>query len=190
MRTNVLVESPSDVMLMTRLLDAESQTFDVRFKDTGWGTYRYASAQTLLIDRRQPVALVINTQTTHPGLVTDQRLLAEDLIGPSVRSKSFRQLIAEPSLQALFFTRPGLIARAFGDGADEGGHILELGRLSHQYAYKRLDPGGTEESTFLKLFQALDEDDIAALRQESPIRELIAFVTEVGSPVASASAAS
>jgi hypothetical protein len=190
MRTNVLVESPSDVKLMTRLLDAEVQTFDVRFTDTGWGSYRYSAARTLLLMRRQPVALVINAQTTYPDLVDEQRMLAEDLMGSSARSKSFRQFVAKPSLQALFFTRPALIARAFGEGADEGGHILELGRLSPQYAYTRLDPGGTEEATFLKLFDALDDDDTAALRQESPIPELIAFVTEVGSPATTVQSAS
>jgi hypothetical protein len=187
MRTNLLLESPSDVILMTRLLDDESRMFDLRFKDTGWGTYRYASARTLLADRGQPVALVINVHTTYPSLITEQRLTSEDLVGPMSRRTSFCLLMAVPSLQALLFTRPNLIARAFGDGADDGGHLLELGRLSPQYAYKRLDPGGDEDATFLKLFQALDDDDIAALRQESPVRELIAFVTEVGSPAVAAS---
>ncbi len=62
--------------------------------------------------------------------------------------------------------------------------MQELGRLSPQEAYKRLDPGSPEGAGFSKLLQALDDDDVAALREESPIRELIAFLAEVGSPAA------
>ncbi len=112
----------------------------------------------------------------------------EEVIGEAAsRAAPFHLLLAVPALQSLLFTRPALIARAFGEGADPYGHIADIGRLIPREAYKRLDPTQSEESTFLKLFQALDDDDIAALRQESPVRELIAFVTEVGSPVASAS---
>ena len=70
------------------------------------------------------------------------------------------------------------------------GRIADIGRLIPREAYKRLDPTQSETSVATRLIAALDDEDVTTLREDSLVRELIAFVTEVGSPVASASAAS
>ena len=187
MRVNLVLKSKLDAMLLAHLLEVEARSIDLRIDATGPRSLFYSSARTLLGVMGQPVALVINAETADPDSIAEQRQTAEEVIGHTAGRAPFCLLMAEPSLQSLFFTRAALISRAFGEGADDGGHVLELGRLSAQYAYKRLDPGGSEEATFLKLLQALDDDDVAALREESPVRELIAFVNEVGSPAAATS---
>ena len=108
------------------------------------------------------------------------------MIGATGQRAPFLLLVAVPALESLLFTRPGLVARVFGEGADDGGHVLEIGRLSPREAYTRLDPHGLEDAAFDKMLESLDDDDVAALREESPVRELIAFVTEVGSPAGTA----
>jgi hypothetical protein len=189
MRTTVILESYFNVKLTRRLLDDEAQSIDIEFTVRSPMSTLYSSARTHLAVLSEPVALVLDAGSNDPAAVTRRRQSAEEVIGDAAARAPFLLLLAVPYLQSLLFMRPALMTRAFGDRANDGGRSQELGRLSPRDAYKRLvDPGVPEEFSFLTFFQALDDDDIAALRQESPVRELIAFVTEVGSPVASATA--
>jgi hypothetical protein len=184
MMTNVVLERDSDGMLMAKLLAVESQSIDLRIIASGPMSSAYSSARTLLAVLGEPVALVLNAETTYPEAVARHRQTAEEVIGATAKRSPFCLLMAVPSLESLLFTRPALLARAFGDRADDGGRAQELGRLSPREAYKRLDPGSPEGAGFSKLLQEMDDEDVAAIREESPIRELIAFLAEVGSPAA------
>ena len=218
MRMNVVLRSRVDAMLMAYLLNAEIRSLDLDFLagdpsspiesavrtpiPMGEGqdvkvqwlgrplSSIYSTARTLLAVRRVPVALVLDAGSTDPDMVSRQRQSVEEVIGEAAYRAPFRLLLAVPALQSLLFTRPDLLARAFGEGADQDGRVLDIGRLSHREAFKRLDPNASEDATFGKLLQQINSEDIAALRQESPVRELIAFLNEVGSPIASAVAAS
>jgi hypothetical protein len=183
MRANVILETNFDAMLMVALLKSEHQSINLRIIASGPKSSFYSKARTLLGVSGEPVALVINTETTDPASIAEQRQTAEEVIGATARSAPFCLLLAQPSLESLLFTRPSLLAKAFGDGADEGGRALELGRLSPRDAYKRLEPGGVEGGGFLKLFNCLNAEDVAALREESPVRELIGFLAKFGSPL-------
>ena len=142
----------------------------------------YSRVSTRLAVLGEPVAPVLDAGSTDPDAVTRRRVSAEEVIGHAAARAPFRLLMAVPFLESLLFTRANLLVRAFGDRANDGGRSQELGRLSPRDAYKRLDPNGADGAACSKLLQALDDDDVAALREESPVRELIAFVTEVGSP--------
>jgi hypothetical protein len=185
MRTSALFESYFDMKLMRRLLDHETRSIDLRFEFISPMSTLYSSASTRLAVLGQPVALVLDAGSTEPASVTRRRQLAEEVIGDATIRAPFRLLLAVPSLESLLFTRADLLVRAFGELANDGGRSQELGRLSPRDAYKRLDPNGVDGAAFGKLLQALDDDDVAALREESPVRELIAFVIEVGSPAVS-----
>jgi hypothetical protein len=184
MKIHVLLESLLNMRLVKRLLEQEGRSIDLNFKVRSPSSSLYSSARTLLAVVGEPVALVLDAETTSPSAVSKQRQTVEEVIGPTAKISPFRLLMAVPSLESLLFTRPALLARAFGDRANDGGRAQELGRLSPPEAYKRLDPGSPEGAGFAKLLQALDDDDVAALREESPIRELIDFLAEVGQPAA------
>ncbi len=215
MTINVLLSSRLDALLMATLLSPEFPSINFRFLagdplsptnssacsplsigdgrevDVQWlgraMSSIYSTARTLLAVRQEPVALVLDASATDPPTVSERRQAIQEVIGEAASRAPFHLLLAVPALQSLLFTRPVLIARAFGEGADDDGRISDIGRLSPREAYKRLGPVGSELSTAAKLMAALGAEDIAALRQESPIRELVAFLTEVGSPVATAS---
>jgi hypothetical protein len=215
MRTNVVLRSRSDAMLMAYLLSAELRSLDLDFLSgdpassnessartplpIGEGlevnvqwlgrplSSVYSTARTLLAVRGEPVALVLDAGSTEPDMVSRQRQGVEEVIGEAAMRAPFGLFLAIPALQSLLFTRPALLVRSFGEGADQGGRVLDIGRLSPREAYKRLDPDAPEGITFGKLIDQLGVEDIAALREESPVRELIAFLAEVGSSVASAS---
>lgn len=187
MKTSVFTDSSFSMKLIKRLIREEVGSLDLRIVYSAPMSTLYSGVLTRLAVLGEPVALVLDTETTDPAAVTRRRQSAEEVIGDAAARAPFRMLLAVPSLESLLFTRPSLLARAFGDRADDGGRSQELGRLSPRDAYKRLDPEGAEGSAFNKLLQAMEDDNVISLREESPIRELIAFVTEVGSPAATVS---
>jgi hypothetical protein len=216
MTANVILRSRLDAMLMAVLISPEYSSIHFRFLagdplsptnssakgpisikglqvDVQWLgrplSSIYSTARTLLAVRHEPVALVLDAGATDPDTVSERRQSIEEVIGETASRAQFLPLVAVPALQSLLFTRPALIARVFGEGADQYGHIADIGRLIPREAYKRLDPAQSETSVATRLIEALDDEDVATLREDSLVRELIAFVTEVGSPVASASAA-
>jgi hypothetical protein len=213
MTTNVILESRFDAMLIALLLNAEIQSFDLYFlagdpvsavdsserTSLAIGTRLevevqwlgrplssiYSTARTILAVRREPVALVLNADTTDPAAVSTRRQEVEEVIGEAASRAPFRWLLAVPALQSLLFSRPDLLTRTFGKGMFALDRVLDIGRFSPREAYRLLDPNGSEEATFGRLLEALSAEDLAALRKEPPVRELIAFVTEIGSPVVS-----
>jgi hypothetical protein len=206
MTANVILRSRLDAMLMAVLISPEYSSIHFRFLagdplsptnssakgpisikglqvDVQWLgrplSSIYSTARTLLAVRHEPVALVLDAGATDPDTVSERRQSIEEVIGETASRAQFLPLVAVPAL----------IARVFGEGADQYGHIADIGRLIPREAYKRLDPAQSETSVATRLIEALDDEDVATLREDSLVRELIAFVTEVGSPVASASAA-
>jgi hypothetical protein len=58
---------------------------------------------------------------------------------------------------------------------------MEIGRISPRDALKRLAPDGSEYHASCRLIQVLDDGDVAALRELSPIRGLLDFLEELRS---------
>jgi len=214
MEINVVLRSRLDAMLMASLLSPEFPSIHFRFLagdplsptnssartllpivdgrevEVQWlgrpMSSIYSAARTLLAVHQEPVALVLDAGGTDPSIVSERRQAIQEVIGEAALRAPFHLLLAVPALQSLLFTRPALIVRAFGEGADEGGRVTEIGLLSPLAAYKKHKPVEPEASTAAQLIACLDADDIAEIRQEPPIREFIDFVTKFGSPVATA----
>jgi hypothetical protein len=81
-----------------------------------------------------------------------------------------------PAVDALLFRRPDAVARAYGPVSPS---LLELGRISPRDAFPKLDPNVSTEQGALTIINELDDTDAAALRAESPVRELLEFHGEL-----------
>ena len=90
-------------------------------------------------------------------------------------------------MEALLFRRPDAVARAYGP-VSEG--LLELGLFSPRNALEKLDPNLARQQAAVKIIEKLDVADIAALREEPPMRELLEFLGELSrdNPVTAAAA--
>src|SRR5436190_1118602 len=83
---------------------------------------------------------------------------------------------AVPALEALLLRRPDAVARAYGQVSPSR---LELGLISPRDAYPKLDPNVSIEQVALTIINELDDADVAALRAESPVLELLEFLGEL-----------
>jgi hypothetical protein len=178
MRTNVLVESNHSAIMLARLLSAEQAAGLIEIRAAGPSSSLYSAARTLLAVRGEPVALLLDADSTVPEAVARRQFTAEELVGDVASAAPVRVLVAVPAIEALLFLRPGPVARAFGAAAD-GEHILELGRLSPREALKQLDPAGHWWTASLNLVHALNDEDVAELRSMPPIPELLEFLKDL-----------
>ena len=80
-----------------------------------------------------------------------------------------------PALETLLFRRPDAIARAGGNPSPD---VLELGRFSPRDALEKLDRNGMGHDPARQIIASLDDADVAALRAETPVRDLLEFLGE------------
>jgi hypothetical protein len=173
---HALVESNTAAMLLLKTLQEEQAVGLVDIRAAGPASCLYAAARTLLAVRCEPVALVLDADSTDPEADRRRRQAAEEVLGEATGAAPLRILVALPALESLLFLRPATVERAFGPVAED---VLELGRLSPRDALKKLDPNRSEYHASLNLIRALDDADITALRDVPPIRELRAFLEEL-----------
>jgi len=178
MRTHVLVESNQSAFMLARLLNAEQEAGFIEIRAAGPSSSLYSAARTLLAVRGEPVALLLDADSTYPEAVARRRLTAEEVVGDVASSAPLRVLVAVPALEALLFLRSDPVARSFGEAASDE-HMLELGRLNPREALKRLDPGGDWSNASLNLVCSLNDEDIAELRSTPPIHELLEFLRDL-----------
>lgn len=173
---HALVESNTAAMLLLMTLQEEQAAGLVEIRTAGPASSLYAAARTLLAVRCEPVALLLDADSTDPEAERRRRQVAEEVLGEATGAAPLRILVAVPTLESLLFLRPAAVERAFGPVAED---VLELGRLSPRDALKKLDPNGSEYHASLSLIRALDDADVTALRHVPPIRELREFLEEL-----------
>jgi hypothetical protein len=173
---HVLVESNTAVILLVKVLREEQQAGSVEIRSTAPPSSLYAAARTLLVVRNEPVAVVLGADSTDPEAAARRRLAAEEVIGEAAGSAPLRVLMAVPALEALLFRRPDAVARAYGH-VPQG--LLELGLLSPRDALEKLAPNFSGHQSSFNIIKELDDADVAALRAESPVRELREFLGEL-----------
>ncbi len=173
---HILVELNIPALLLAKVLQSEQQAGLVKILSYPEPSSMTGSAKAFLLVRREPVAVVQNAESTYPRTAAWIRQGIEEVMGDSIWRAPFRILIAVPAVEALLFRRPDAIARAYGPVSE---HVLEVGLISPRDALIKLDPNSSLDQVSLNIMKELDDADVAALRTESPVRELLEFVEEL-----------
>jgi hypothetical protein len=176
MALHVLVESNTSAALLAKTLSREAEAGLVEVRASGTPSSLYAAARTLLAVRNEPVALVLDADSTDPEAARRRLQDAEEVIGATADAAPLRILVAVPALEALLFRRPAALERAFPKA---GGDLAELGKVSPRDALARLDPTWGGAHAAFELIKILNDDDIKALREEEPLRALLAFLKDL-----------
>jgi hypothetical protein len=178
MNVNVLTDGNFDGMLLAKLIAEEQNRYDVEIKVLQGKSSVYSFARTLLAVKRIAVAVVFDAGTPEPDAALERQREAEDVIGDVAGRVPFRVLLAIPALEVLFFQRPELLRRVFGEAINE--HVMELAQLSPRRALQKLAPDKPYESIRIDVLRAMDPSDVQALRDESPlIQDLVSFITTI-----------
>ncbi len=173
MKAYVVVEGPTDVSLITRLLPHEVQQ-QTAVVPAGGRANLTSAARTLLVTRRKPLAVLADADTVDESAVLDLRRETEQWIRAVSGGVPFKVFMMVPEIEALLFRVPAAVERITGQqlSADSiaqsryrpGRAILQLGQ----------DKSGIIE----QVVNGLTEEEVNVIRAASPIKELINFLSE------------
>ena len=110
---------------------------------------------------------------------------AAEVIGEAADSSTFRILVAVPALESLLFRRPEAVRRVYVSTSSE---LIDLGLVSPGDALRKMAGASDRHQASFAIIGALNAEDIAALRDESPARELLEFLDQQRSTEAKATA--
>src|SRR5690349_16350282 len=103
---HILVDSNAAEALLARLLQAEQQADSVKIRSVSELSSLYGAAKAVLIMRKEPVAVVLDAESTYPRAAARQREGALEVIGEAAWRAPLRILVAVPALEALLFRQP------------------------------------------------------------------------------------
>jgi hypothetical protein len=176
MMINVLVGSNTAAMLLLKLLEPEQQAGLVEFRCAHPASSLYAAAKTLLEIRNEPVALVLDADSTEPIMAARVHDEAAEVIGESAAVAPLRILVAVPAIESLLFRRAEAIRRVYGNEALD---LIDLGLVSPGDALQKMNGMSDRYQTSISIIATLSPDDVAALRVESPVQDLLEFLEEL-----------
>ena len=91
MRTHVLVESNQSAIMLTKLLSAEQEAGLIEIRAARPSSSLYSAARTLLAVRGEPVALLLDADSTYPEAVARRQLTAEEVVDDVASSAPVRR---------------------------------------------------------------------------------------------------
>jgi hypothetical protein len=163
-------------MLLLKLMKSEQEAGLVDFRCAHPTSSLYSAAKTLLEIRNEPVAVVLDADSTEPMMAARVYEEAAEVIGESAAAGPLRILVAIPAIESLLFRRPEAVRRAYANVSDD---LLDLGLVSPGDALQKMNGTPSRYHASIAIITKLNTDDITALRIESPVRELREFVDEL-----------
>jgi len=175
---HVRIGSDTAGVLLARLLKPEIGDGQINLRVSRQTSALYASAKTLVAIKNEPVALVLNADSTEPAMADRVRDDAAEVIGEFAAAASLRILVAVPSIESLLFHCPEAVWRAFSPTSP---YLIDLGLISPGDALRKLQGATDRHDAALQIIAKLNDDDITALRRASPVRDILEFLEEVRS---------
>jgi len=176
MKAYILVEGPQDAEVFKRLLAQQLQQ-GVEFV-AGNGISRPASlARSLLVRRRKPLAIVVDSKSVDPRIVRERRESTEELVKSVAAHVPVKVIVAVPEIEAVFFHDPGVLERFFGRKLP--GELLSLGRRDPVGVLRELSGQSNAQWDTVKSLDALDAPDVEVMRAAPVVKELTAFLEQI-----------
>lgn len=173
MKAYVVVEGHTDIKLITGLLPEEIQQHTAVVV-AGKRSSLVSVARTLLVTRRKPLAIFADADTVDESSVLSLRRQREELLQAVSGGVPFKVLLVVPEVEALLFAVPEAIERIAGQqlSADN----LALAKYNPCQVLVQL---GKNKQVFIEQFaDTLTDEELNRIRETSPLKELIEFLSE------------
>jgi hypothetical protein len=169
----VFVEGRSDEVVLSRLLSDLVPEEDIRLVASGGRDAARPLARKQLLVTRNPVALVIDSDTTDSMRVAQQQRDLEDYLRWGAQGVGFAVIQFVPEIEVIFFQGAAVLSRALGRDLDASTVIA--GKFAPAAMLKQLMAQAGVDS-LASLVARLDESDLAELRTVEPIAALRNFL--------------
>jgi hypothetical protein len=174
-RVYVLVEGPSDAAFLRRILPKELLS-NAELVIAGGSSGIPSLARSVLVRRKCPVAVVMNSDSIDPDVIVERQQSTEDLIRAADASIPVKVIAAIPEIEAWFLASPETIERMVGQKVSE--EWLFFGRRDPRGALTRLAKENKKSWDINQAISALDDQDIQRIRAIPEVAELSAFLQE------------
>jgi hypothetical protein len=113
MNAYVITEGPFDAELL-RLVLPRDVVDDVQFVPAGSLASMKSLARSLIVQRRTPIAIVIDADSNSPEVVEERRQSTEEVVGIVAGTVPVKVLVAVPEIEGIFFQDTAFLKRLLG----------------------------------------------------------------------------
>lgn len=175
-RVYILVEAPSDAAFLRRILSQEVLK-DAELVPAGGSLGIPSLARSLLVRRKRPVAVVMDSDSPNPDVIEERQQSTEDFIRSADASVPVKVVTAVPEIEAWFLASPETLEHIMGESVSAD--WLALGKRDPKGVLKLLAEKNGKKWDIDQAINALGADDINRIRAIPEVAELNAFLQKM-----------
>jgi hypothetical protein len=175
-RVYILVEGPSDAAFLRRILP-EEVLGNAELVTTGGRAGIPSLARSVLVRRKSPVAIVMDSDSIDPEVIEERQQSTEELIRAADISVPVKVVCAIPEIEAWFFVSRETVERVVGQKVSE--EELFLGQRDPRGMLQRLAERGGRRWDIKRAISELDTSDVEQIRGIPEVGELSEFLLQV-----------
>lgn len=180
MKAFIVTEGPMYIVILKQVLEREIQQYSAGMFSAGSKSAVESLARTILAVRGEPVVVVVDSDSTKPNEVKEQRRLLENTIGEVGPEGMWKVCLAIPVIEEWFFEDPEAIKQLFQQELSH--QEMEEARSRPKEIIEKLFRQQNIDYTAAgveKLFQGKDVSLLRKSRLAQEIREALEAVTKV-----------
>jgi hypothetical protein len=175
-RVYIFVEGPTDAELLRRVLPPDALR-DAELVAAGGSAGVPSLARSVLVRRKRPVAVVIDSDSLDPEVIEERQQSTEDLIRAANASVPVKVVSAVPAIEAWFFAAPEAIERVLGQSVPA--EWIPLGKRDPAGVLRQLETQSSRKRDSRQAISLLDAKDIDRMRALPEVAELSRFLERV-----------
>ena len=173
MNAYIVTEGAFDKQLLEKVL-AEEVRQGLKIVSASGKSGAQSLARSLVAERRVPVGLVLDADTTTERLIREQRLVASDLLAMASPGIPTRVFMAVPTIEILFFTDRGLLDRLVGGRVSAP--LRAAGKFNPKGTLGQIVRGARTLRDLSDIMRGLKSADAQKMRRHPLIREIMEFL--------------
>ena len=180
MKVWIVVEGTSDAAVVRALLPTKLRAA-YPLVPVGERSNISSFAQTLLVKHKEPLAVMVDTDSLDPGVIYERYVTISQLLAAVAGGTPFKVVLCIPVIEVIFFNAPDILERLFPN-VDLNSYVMFYKKQPKEVLDFLFEHGGGPKN-LAELLDNLTENDAERLRAIGPIRELIMFIQEVAGAV-------
>lgn len=175
-RVYILVEGPMDAIFLRRVLP-QDVLCDAEIVPSGGRAGIPSLARTLLVRRKTPIAVVMNSGSLDADVIDEQQQSTEDLIRAANSSIPVKVISLVPEIEAWFFVTGETIGRITGQMVSS--EWLALGRRDPKGVLQQLAANSQKKWDTEHAIAELNASDVEQIRRLPEVTELTTFLQQL-----------
>lgn len=175
-RVYILVQGPTDAAFLHRILPQEVLQ-DTEIISAGGNSGMSSLARSLLVRRKRPVAIVMDSDSLNPKVIEERHQTTEEFVRAADASTPVKVISVVPEIEAWFFATPGILEQLVGQQIPPD--WLALGKRDPKAVLRQLAEKNQRKWDTDQAINALKTEDIERIRAIPEVAELNNFLREM-----------